>query len=62
MNNNPQNDICERCGVLDGMTVNNQQLVCYRCDRKLRKQERQRRRENVRDKVRIRQEETTSVS
>ena len=53
------NDLCENCGVLDGATVNDQKLVCYRCDRKLRKQEKRQRREDVRNnRVRLAQEES----
>ena len=56
------NELCEACHVLDGATENAGKFVCYRCDRKIRKQDKRRRQESVRDQIRIRQEETTSIS
>jgi uncharacterized paraquat-inducible protein A len=38
MQNRKDNDLCEICGVMDGLTVVDQKLVCYRCGKKLKKQ------------------------
>jgi hypothetical protein len=37
MSKYPQNDLCEACGVMDGITVVGDQFVCYRCSKKLKK-------------------------
>ena len=38
MQNHKDNDLCEICGVMDGLTVVDQKLVCYRCGKKLKRQ------------------------
>ena len=38
-------DLCERCGIMDGSTVYDNNLVCLKCDRKLKKEARQLKRE-----------------
>jgi uncharacterized membrane protein len=37
MSKYPLNDLCEACGVMDGITVVGDQFVCYRCAKKLKK-------------------------
>lgn len=56
----PLNDLCERCGILDGVTVQDGKLVCFRCQRKLKKEEKKRGRQNGRR--RTRQEASPDVS
>jgi hypothetical protein len=38
MSKYPPNDLCEKCGVLDGMIVVEGQLLCHRCAKKAKKQ------------------------
>ena len=45
MTERKDSDPCEKCGVHDGATVNGSELVCFKCDRKLKKEARQLKRE-----------------
>ena len=38
-------DLCEKCEVMEGTTVYGSNLVCPKCNRKLKKEERQLKRE-----------------
>lgn len=52
----PLNDLCERCGVMDGITVQDGMLVCFRCQRKIKKQNKKYGRNRNERKRRTRQE------
>ena len=51
------NDPCELCGILDGITVTDNFLVCYKCNKTMKKQKRIEGRKHERQ---LRQTETTS--
>ena len=57
----PLNDLCERCHILDGITVQNGTLVCFRCQRKLKKENKKNGRKDER-KRRIKQGASPTVS
>lgn len=60
MSEYPINDLCENCHILDGISVVEGMLVCFRCGRKMKKEEKKRGRQNGRR--RTRQETSPDVS
>jgi len=57
----PLNDLCERCHVKDGITVQDGLLVCFSCGRKLKKETKKNGRKDER-KRRIEQGSSPAVS
>jgi len=58
----PLNDLCDRCQIMDGVTVQNGELVCFRCQRKIKKQNKKNGRNDNGRKRRIEQGSSTAVS
>ena len=57
----PLNDLCERCGIMDGITVQDGTLVCFKCQRKIKKQNKKNGRNDNGRKRRIKQGASPSV-